>query len=481
MRVVLSGGEKGSHRRILLDNNVRNIAVNLTQLAIPKVKELNLKELLNGAKVYLTTSEGDEDVARYDEFIRAHEQELDVIIGRPDYDGEWLGDKYYPVWNDDKDPERLAFILQKYGRAAIADKAINGRTSSRIKQLQQRWGASLIGLTSKVDVIESLPWDTVIVTSWTSTIRYGETQVWDGHGLRRYPAQQRESARKRHRADIARLGVDYDEVLEDNVSEVAKLAVRSWLEWEMHTFGQGTLGAYDPQKDDDEDEVESLNWGEIATISPDSALPAKRDSGTSVVAIAPPQTRHESERLLLPVIGLETVIRPGSDAPGNPDSELEVDSDPMVVIRSSGTSMRQCDSCYLASRCPAFKPQAECAYKLPIEIKTKDQLSAVIQAMIEMQTSRVLFARFAEELEGQGMDPSLSAEMDRLFRLIQQSKDISDTRDLIRIEMEARGSSGAISRIFGPKVGEHMQQVSNPMPAGELDAFIEDAEVLSDT
>ena len=39
----------------------------------------------------------------------------------------------------------------------------------------------------------------------------------------------------------------------------------------------------------------------------------------------------------------------------------------------------------------------------------------MLQAMIEMQASRVLFARFAEELEGQGLDPALSSEMDRLF------------------------------------------------------------------
>jgi hypothetical protein len=474
VRVVLSGGEKGSHRSILTSNGVQRIAVNLTQLAIPKTKELVLSDLLKGAKAYLYTSDGDEDVARYDEFIRAHEDELTVIIGRPDYDGEWLGDKYYPLWNDEKDMERLAHLMQKYGRVAISDNAISGKTIPRIKQLQLRWGASLIGITSKVDIIESIPWDTVIVSSWTSVVRYGETQIWDGHGLRRYPAQQKDSARKKHRADIVRLGVDFDAVVEDDVSELAKLAVRSWLEWEMHTYGKETPAAYDPLSDVDEDEFEEGSEGQVVAISPTAGVPANTDSGHSGIAIHVPETRHGEERKLLPVMGVETMIHTGS----NIDGSTEIDPEPVRLIRSTGDVLRNCDSCYLAPRCPMFKEHAECAYKLPVELRTKDQLQAVIRAMIEMQTSRVLFARFAEELEGQGMDPTLSAEMDRLFRLIQQSKDISDTRDLVRIDIEARSSSGALSRIFGAKVGEQAKQLANPMTQGELDAAIIDAEVL---
>jgi hypothetical protein len=474
MRVVLSGGEKGSYRSILLSNNVKRIAVNLTQLAIPKKKELILKELLDGADIYLYTSDGDEDVARYDEFLRAHEDELTVVIGRPDYDGEWLGAKYYPLWNDDKDTERLAHLMQKYGRVAISDNAINARTIPRIKQLQTRWGASLIGLTSKTDIIETISWDTVIVSSWTSVVRYGETQIWTGHSLRRYPAQQKESARKRHRNDITRLGVDFDEVMEDDVSAIAKLAVRSWLEWEMHTYGKDTPAAYDPLDDSDEDEFDTSSGGEVATIPAESRDLVKPDSSKQSIAINAPETRHGETRKLLPVMGLETMVHTGSTT----DGATEIDPEPVTLIRSQGDVLRNCDSCYLAPRCPAFKEHAECAYQLPVELRTKEQLQAVIRAMIEMQTSRVLFARFAEELEGQGMDPTLSNEMDRLFRLIQQSKDISDTRDLVRIDIEARAGAGALSRIFGTKVGEQAKQLAHPMTTGELDAAIIDAEVI---
>ena len=108
----------------------------------------------------------------------------------------------------------------------------------------------------------------------------------------------------------------------------------------------------------------------------------------------------------------------------------------------------------------------ECAYKLPIEIRTKDQLQSALRALIEMQVGRVLFARFAEELEGQGLDPALSAEMDRVFNLVEKFSNISDTRDMVRLQVEARGNAGVLSRIFGARAGDTARQ----LPGGGFDA-----------
>lgn len=461
MKVFLGGAEKGAHRNMLIANGVQSMAVNLTHLPIPKTKEFHIPTVFNGADVLLYTSEGDEDENRYTDFVREHIDDLAFVIGRPGYDGDWMGDKYIPVWSDDDDLERLAWLCQRYGRAAISDKAINGKTTPRIRSLSQRWGATLIGLTSKPDVIEALPWDAVVVGSWTSVIRYGETQVWDGHGLRRYPAQQKESSRKKHRPDIMRLGVDYDAVMEDDVSAVGTLAIRSWLAWE-----EATVRAYDPQVEDDEDEFVNSESGEIVTIAPETHTPPKLVPKASPITTAPVEKRHESERVLLPVIGIENIVSMGTQTGYDQDEYIEVDPQETPVIRYQSGPLRQCDSCYLASRCPAFREHAECGYKLPVEIRTKDQLTAMLQALIEMQASRVLFARFAEELEGQGLDPALSSEMDRLFALVDKFKNISDTRDMMRIEVEARGSAGVLSRLFGQKAGE----ISRQLPGGGLDS-----------
>jgi hypothetical protein len=468
VRIFLSGGEKGSHRTLLLSSGVTRVAVNLTQLAIPKRKEFSLPETFPGCEVLLYTSEGDEDVHRYDEFIRAHHDDLTLIIGRSDYDGEWLGAKYVPVWNDGMDLERLAWICQKSGRVAISDKAINNKTLGRIRSLSQRWGTQLVGLTSKPDVIEALPWDTVIVSSWTSVIRYGETQVWDGHGLRRYPAQQKESARRKHRSDIIRLGIDIDAIMEDNVQEVGRLAIKSWQQWEARNV------AYDPSEDSDEDEFSTAPEGGIVAIAPETHTGVSVDSGSTSIATHPPKKRHDSVRQLLPVMGIEQMVSIGSKTADDQGEYTEVNPETVPVIRHSSALLRQCDSCYLASRCPAFEEHAECGFQLPVEIRTKDQLQAALRALLEMQVSRVLFARFAEELEGQGLDPTLSKEIDRMFDLVEKFKDISDTREMVRMEIETRSGGGVLSRLFGARAGE----VARELPGGVVPTSTFDAMAL---
>ena len=454
MKVYFGGAEKGTYRNILKDLDVKRFAMNLTHLPIPKKKELDLPTMFNGGEILVYISEGDEDLARYDSFIRDNADQLDIIIGHPTYDGAWLGDKYVPIWNDENDVERLAWLCQKNGRVAISDKAINNKNQSRIRQLSERWGTKLIGITSKPDLIEGIPWESVVVVSWTSVLRYGETQVWDGHGLRRYPAQQKDSSRRKHRADIMRLGVDYDAVINDEVAVVGALAVESWKQWETRTFG-----GYDPLTDDDEHEFIDPKTGDIVAISPPNPISPNVAQRGSSIAINAPEKRHDNERLLLPVMGIENVVSIGSQTYDNQGESIEIAPETTPVIKYNANPLRQCDSCYLSSRCPSFKEHSECAFSLPIEIRTKDQLQAAMRAIMEMQVGRVMFARFAEELEGQGLDPALSQEMDRLFNLVDKFKNISDTRDTVRFEVEARGSSGVLSRLFGNKAGEQARML----------------------
>lgn len=477
MKIALSGGEKGTYRNILTANKAPRIAFNVTQYSIPKTKTVDLKELLGGAEIYVYTSDGDEDVAKFDEFIRTHADDITMVVGRPDYNGDWLGEKYIPLWNDEHDVERLAYLCQKYGRAAISDRAINAKTLPRIRQLQQRWGALLLGITSKVDTIESVEFDTVIVSSWTSVVRYGETQIWDGHGLRRYPAQKKDTSRRSHRNDIVRMGIDYEAIQADDVGEVARLAVKSWLAWEDHTFN---LSAYHPAGDDDESEFSAPDKGGVVDITPLNATSTFPVSSPPALSTDPPQTRHDSDRKLLPVLGIERVVEKGTFTTPDGDEVQETQGHEVEILRHNTSGIRNCDSCYLAPRCPSFQEHVECAYRIPVEIRTKQQLQAVLTAMLEMQTSRVMFARFAEELEGQGMDPNLSQEMDRLFKLVKEFKDIEDTRDLVRIEMEAKGSAGVLSRIFGEKAGAKANELSEPVTDEKLNEFILNAEIIDE-
>ena len=135
----------------------------------------------------------------------------------------------------------------------------------------------------------------------------------------------------------------------------------------------------------------------------------------------------EDDRRLLPGIGIEQITSLGEQIQDEQGEYTEIAPNVVNTLTSTETLLRQCDSCYLAARCPAFKEHSECGFKLPVEIRTKDQLNAAMRVMIEIQASRVLFARFAEELEGQGLDPALSAEMDRLFTLIDKMKTVNES------------------------------------------------------
>lgn len=466
MKIYFGGAEKGMYASMLLSAKVSRIGINLTHFAIPKKKVLSLPDKFNNAELLIYTSEGDEDTGRYDSFLRSYADDLTIVIGRPDYDGSWLGNKYVPIWNDGEDLERLNWLCQKNGRVAVSDKALAKHHHNRINAIAMRWNANIIGITSKPEYIENINWDAVLVNSWTSAVRYGETQVWTGHGLRRYPAQQKESARKRHRNDIERLGISYEQVMSDEVDAVGTLAIVSWKSYEQRVFGGYDTMQNDGMSTDDENEKSDI----IITSPQTHTMQSVENGGTSIV-IPPPEKRHESDRLLLPVMGVETVTSFGTQTVDEQGESIEVDPEKVNVIRYSGMLLRQCDNCYLASKCPAFKEHTECAFKLPIEIRTKDQLQAALRAMIEMQVSRVMFARFAEELEGQGLDGTLSVEMDRAFEMIEKFKSINDTRDLVRFEVEARGSSGVLSRLFGQKAAE----VANPMPYGGLGPAATDA------
>lgn len=441
---------------MLINAGVTRFGINLTHFAVPKKKQLDLAEMFKGGEVLLYSSENDEDLARYDLFVREHIDNLTFVVGRPDYDGSWMGEKYIPIWNDSDDLERLTWLCQKYPRVTISDKAITGKNMARIGQISMRWGTHLIGMTSKPDLIERMPWESVVVGSWSSALRYGETQVWDGHTLHRYPAQQKESARKRHRADIQRLGVNYDAVLDDEVTAVAFLAIQSWKAWESKNFG-----GYDPMNDDDENEFAHLPESQNIMISGDSENPVSvAPRGTNIVTNVP-EKRHGDARTLLPVMGIETITSIGSQTQDSQGESIEVDPEQVSVLRYNADPLRQCNHCYLASRCPQYQENTECAFSLPIEIRTKDQLNSAMRALIEMQVGRVMFARFAEELEGQGLDTTLSAEMDRTFKMVEAVKNISDSRDLIRFEVEARGQSGVLSRLFGAKAGEQARMLPN--------------------
>lgn len=127
------------------------------------------------------------------------------------------------------------------------------------------------------------------------------------------------------------------------------------------------------------------------------------------------------------------------------------------VIENSSASLRQCNTCFVAANCPAMKPDSACAFNLPIEVKTKDQLKALLNTIIEMQGARVAFSRFAEELNGGYPDPNTGQEIDRLFKIVKQLKELEENKEFVRMTVERQTSGGVLSALFGERANNLKQ------------------------
>ena len=155
--------------------------------------------------------------------------------------------------------------------------------------------------------------------------------------------------------------------------------------------------------------------------------------------------RDPEEMQNLPVFGFNVKTVVETDENGR-----DVLKDVPVVQTQSG-SIRQCNTCFVAATCPAFKPNNSCAFNLPVEVKTKEQLKALLTAIIEMQGQRVAFMRFAEEMNGGYADPNVSQEIDRLFKLVNQVKEMESNKEFIQITAQRQSAGGVLSAIFGDR------------------------------
>lgn len=461
MRIIFAGAERESTRSTLRSAGVTDFAISLKELSVSKRKGLDFAAAFGeGADVTVYTAPDDEDVERFDAFIREYLDGIGRVIGRPDYDGRWLEDRYWPSWDDPTDVERFMWFAEEYGRVAVADEAVaDDKVRRRVKGGLSRYGAEIMLVSSKVEIIESLPWESVVVGSWTSPRRFGETQLWDGKSLRRFPKQQKKTVRSRYATEIANMGVSPDAVQADDLDAVLLLAIRSWQALGDHLSAR--VGGYsidDGPTDDDEIEVR-------ATTRSRQRRGAESDRAPTAVARTSETSRHETDQELLPGFALEEVEVEDRHLGSDQGDGTPVTFTTQPTLQGNGSSYRKCDSCSLSAWCQKFEPGAPCAYKMPVQLRTKDQLNTFMRTCIEIQGERVAFARFAEQIGGDVVSADLSKEMDRLFGMIGKMAELNEKGDVVKMTIEARGNGGGlISQMFGAKAGEKARE----LPGGEL-------------
>jgi len=465
MKIIYLGAEVPSNRLLLESTTANHVGVSFWRLVkrgLPKKSDYMLDNYFSkDSYIYvhpgipknttLSTIELDEFAANYENFIANNIDRLTVFteINGDRVNPEFVESqrrtawaevppgKFQPVWNPQSGLRGLKKLVDTYLDVAIPGDAIEAdsmlASATRAHAIQDGTRFHALGC-AKPDNLRQVKVETASTLSWLSPMMHGETIIWDGSRLVRYPKKMKDQARMRYNHIYQNAGLDPDKILEDDDQEVCRLAVWSYEQFETRMNKM--------INEPDDDFLYDNSGSHEVDNTAETPLPNADNRGVQMRKLEP---RNPEEMGNLPVFGYTNKTVVEQDEDGN-----DVIKD-VTILESQSTSLRACDTCFVASNCPAFKPQSVCAFKLPVEVKTTEQVKGLLNAIIEMQGQRVAFMRFAEEMNGGYADPNVSQEIDRLFKLIKTVKELDDSREFIRMTVERQGSSGVLSSIFGDK------------------------------
>lgn len=417
-----------------------------------------------------------EIAAEYDVFVKRN---LERIHAYTEFDAvqlgtDWIadrrtgGDKEIVVWHEEDGINALTELTDGYVRVGVTGTALGDRDlTPRLNLAVREQGTELYGLgMSKPEQMASIQWAGVTSTSWLSPVKFRDLIVWTGSELKRYPKKNREMGKKRHRTYFRDIGLDADLIEGDDNNELLRLSIWSWLQQVASINGTGVR-----PKIVTNPRIPRAGGNAEA----DQGNVANYDSG-----VQNPDAPRKRPTRLIPGMGIETKDEVYHNAEGARFTRQ------LKIVRTTSESLLQCSGCYLAGKCPAFDPGSSCVYEIPVEIRTKDQLAAVQAALIEMQTKRVLLGSLMEQVEGGYMDPNLSAELDRLNRLIKtrhemEAEGFSLTIKANQSSTTTQAGAGVLSRLFGREASEPARELPAPVEiqtVAEQMGIIEDAELI---
>lgn len=351
-------------------------------------------------------------------------------------------EKFVPIWHEEHGIAELERLCYEYLRVGIVKPQRN--IEGKLHSLAVSSGVKFHGVAiTGPDDLRRLPLTTASSTSWTSPRRFGDVQVWAGGQFKWYPKGSKVMARKRHAMDILHAGFNPDKIAAEDLNEISSYTVWVWKQYEAEVSFRKDSGQ-PLEVVDQTDIVDQLETG---------------NQDPSAVDHLPPKRSIEL------VLREEKVAFPGmlqkTEKNTNPQ---EGDPALLPVTAFADTGLRRCNSCSLSRVCPAYTPDAECAYHMTAEIKTAQQLVGALLSALEMQAARVAFARAVEQADGGPADPIVSVELDRLFTMSQRLKDIQTDSAFLRIEAKGSDAPGIISRLFS-SLGENGAQVGRQVRA----------------
>jgi hypothetical protein len=406
----------------------------------------------------------------YDVFVAQNLQRLAYFV---EFDAHQLGhewireqrqrfdagrDKAIVVWNPETGREGLEHLCEDWPNVGITQAGVDRLDVSHLlPHLAKTTDTKLFGLgMTKTAALEHGLWYGAASTSWISPSQFGDTIIWAGKELHRYPRRYKDMARARHKHAIADAGFDAEAVIADDSTEVLRLSVWSWRQFTDHINGRGVTAPGNPPTEEKADPTP-----EAVDRLPQTA----RHAG-----VTPATAKHREK---IPFPGLALVQNTAEDGTVS-----------RPILKTVDPGIRACDRCYLSSSCPASDPGSTCAFSLPVEIRTKDQRADVAAALLEMQAGRVFSLRFAEELEGGITNPVLSGELDRFNKMLKTVEDMEENSFSVKITATQKGAAetGLISRLFGRDEGERARSLPEPVSVerAAIETGFVDAEVIED-
>jgi hypothetical protein len=502
VELYFGGSEIPGWRKMLAEEGVETVS--LSYMGLRRRTKFTRPWLiadhyLDGQRVFLdsgayTVNKADEDkysigelkdiAAHYEAFVQQNIDALHmvsefdaVVLGREwiearreDFYEDLPEDKFLPIWHAEWGIDELDRLAQRYKRVGVPQTDLDGRNLTPVlNEITRKYGTLLHGVAmTKPAEMAAVNWDSVASTSWISPSQYGDTIVWTGRELKRYPKKYKDQARKRHRTLFIEAGFDPDKIEAGDNDEVLRFTIWSWQQL------AASVAQHRPQE---AEAVTTSGSGVLSAFAQMEGAEVDTPGEETLKSVTTPAVRKDRPRTNLPVMGLLQEKEVYTDPEDGVNKERDV---PLVAVRSQ--SMRVCSSCFLAQKCPAFDKDANCAYDIPIQVKSKQQMRAVQDSVIEMQVQRVMFMKMAEDMTGGYADPNLSGELDRLQKMIKVKTELE--QDSFSVKLEAKGNgaqAGMISRIFGRDAGEQVTALERPVPADRMiessSGFI-DAEIV---
>jgi hypothetical protein len=489
VHLFLGGSEIPGWRKMLAEEGVETVSLSYmglrrrTKFTRPWLIEDNY---LENQKVFLdsgayTVNKADDDkysigelkdiAAHYEAFVQQNIDSLHmvsefdaVVLGREwiearreDFYEDLPEDKFLPIWHSEWGVDELDKLAQRYKRVGVTQTDLDGRNLTPVlNEITRKYGTLLHGVAmTKPAEMAAVNWDSVASTSWLSPSQYGDTIVWTGRELKRYPKKYKDQARKRHRTLFTEAGFDADRIEAGENDEVLRFTIWSW---------QQLAASIDQHRPQEAQAVTTSAGGVLSSFSQMQGTEVGTEDGKTLNPVTTPAVRRDRPRTNLPVIGLVQEKEVYTDPEDGVNKERDI---PLLTVRSQ--SMRACSSCFLSSKCPAFDQNANCAYDIPVEVKSKQQMQSLQNSLIEMQAQRVLFMKMVEDMTGGYADPNLSGEIDRLQKLVKVKTELE--QDSFSVKLEAKGNGGGagmISRIFGRDAGEQMTALDRPLSADRM-------------